>query len=262
MLLVFFILVVTPIIMMVMTSLKTKVEVFSVERNFFPETFNLSSYLKLFRETNFPRWFLNSFIVSFFKTLFGVFICSIGGFAFAKYKFKFKNFLFFITLISVTIPQVVTIIPMFSWMAKINWISTYQVLIIPGLANAFGIYLMRQYMLGFPDELIDAARIDGCSEFRIYYRISLPIVKPGVGALAIFLFLSSWTEYLWPLVMTSTSEMQTMPLGLATFYASMFDREITLLMAGSIISTLPILILFLFMQEQFIAGLTAGAIKE
>jgi ABC-type glycerol-3-phosphate transport system permease component len=257
----FMVFILTPFITMIVTSLKSESTLFS-EKSFFPKSIDISNYINIIKDTDFLNWLKNSLIAAVGRTVLSIFICTLAGFGFAKYNFKGKHTLFMIVLLSVTIPSVVTIIPMFIWMSRINWIDSYQVLIIPAAANAFGIYLCRQYILGINDELIDSARIDGCSEFKIYYRMILPLIKPAIGALAIFIFLTSWTEYLWPLIMISSGNLQTYPLGLATLYTDIFTRKLTLLMAGTTLVVLAPAIIFLTMQKQFVAGLTAGSIKE
>lgn len=257
-LLVLVIVILTPFLTMIVTSFKTE-NVLYTEKSFFPKSFTLDNYIKLIKNTDFLKWIKNSLIVASGRTILSIFICTLAGFGFAKYSFRGKNTLFLIVLLSVTIPSAVTIIPMFIWMSKINWIDTYKVLIIPAVANAFGIYLSRQYILGIDDEIMDSARIDGCSEFKIYYRIILPLIKPVIGALAIFIFLSAWTEYLWPLIMVS--KLQTYPIGLSTLYGDIFERQLTLLMAGASLVVIPSALIFLSMQKQFVAGLTSGSVK-
>lgn len=260
-LVVFLLFTLAPFYWVVVCSLKSAGELFTPNPRLFPEHPTLENYASLVKGTRFLKWVLNSVVVSAGSTVLGGFFCSLAGFAFCKYQFRGKNMLFWVILGSVAIPQMVTLIPMFALMSRLGWVDTYQALILPGAVNAFGIFLMRQYMATVPDELMDASRIDGCSEFQIFLKVVLPIVKPGLGALAVFLWLTSWTSYLWPLVMTSTEEMYTIPLGLATLYANPWNIDYGPLMAGAALSVLPVVILFLSMQRQFIAGLTEGAVK-
>jgi len=218
------------------------------------------NYINLFVETLFPRWFFNSFFISLSFTVLALFFCSLGGYGFAKYEFKGKNILFIFVIASLMFPAWVTVIPLFIWFMKLHLINTYWALIIPGSANAFGIFLMRQYIQGIPSELMDSARIDGCSEFQIYYRIILPVIKPAVGALSILFFLNSWNNFIGGLIFLRTEEMFTIPVGLARLMNPM-DPQYGLLMAGSVLSTLPIVIVFIRMQKTFISGLTLGALK-
>jgi len=250
-----------PFYWAVAASLKLPQELFAPQPSLIPRHPVMQNYVALFRQTELPRWMLNSAIVAVGSTLLGVFFCSLAGFAFGKYSFRGKDLLFLVVLGSVSIPQAVTIVPAFALMARIGWLNSYRALILPGAANAFGIFLMRQYMQSIPDEIMDAGRIDGCTEIGIFWRLILPVIRPALGALAIFLFLTAWTSYLWPLVMLSSSSMYTMPLGLATLYANPWNIEYGMLMAGAVISVLPIIIVFVLMQKQFIAGLTQGAVK-
>ncbi len=258
----FLLVTIAPFYWALVSSLKLPEELFSPRPSPIPRHLAWENYVALFTKTELPRWMFNSAVVAFGSTLLGVFFCSLAGFAFSKYRFRGSNVLFWIVLCSVSIPQVVTLVPVFSLMAHIGWRNSYQALIVPGAVNAFGIFLMRQYMQSVPDELLDACRMDGCSEFGIFWRVILPVVRPALGALAIFLWLTSWSNYLWPLVMIDSSDMFTMPLGLATLYANPWNIEYGPLMAGSVMSVLPIVAVFVAMQKQFIAGLTQGAVKS
>jgi len=252
-----------PFWAMIIPSFTPLSKIYSGEFSFLPKYVTLEGYSKLFFETDFVRWVLNSVCVSVGSVILGIFFSSLGGFAFAKYNFKGKKQLFWIVLGSITLPQVVTIIPMYALLNYIGWINTYQALIIPFATNAFAIFFMRQYIFfSIPSAMMDAAKIDGCSDFGIYYRIILPTIRPAIATVAIFLWLWSWNAYFWPLVMLQTSDMYTIPLGLATLYADPFHRDMSLLMAGSFLSLLPIVVVFIIMQREFIAGLTYGSIKE
>ena len=211
----------------------------------------------------FPRSILNSLVVTIVATIVGIFLCSITGFAFAKYRFKGKDVLFFAILGMIMIPQVAIFIPNYILMAKLKLINTYWALILPNVAHPFGIFWMRQYISrSIPDSVIESARIDGCNEFSIYTRIILPIIRPGLGALAIFLFLLKWNDLILPLAYTTKNEMFTFPLVLNILRQYQYGNPLNLLMAGSIISIIPILITFLVAQKQFVAGITLGAVKE
>ena len=224
------------------------------------ENLILDNYIRLFTATFFPKWFFNSMIIAITFSLLSLFFCSLGGYAFAKYNFLGKNVLFFIVIGSMTIPIWATIIPLFMWFSKLGLIDTYWALILPGSASAFGIFLMRQYIQGIPSEILDSARIDGCSEFQIYYWVVLPVIKPALGALGIYSFMTSWNDFISPLVFIRSPNMFTIPVGLAAFIGQK-DPQLSLLMAGGMISVIPILIVFLSMQKQFVSGLTLGAVK-
>ncbi len=251
---------VVPFYWAVTSSFKPQSKIFE-RPAIFIQSFTIENYRSLLLETPFQRWLFNSMIISVSYTLLVIFFCSMGGYAFAKYDFAGKNFLFFVVLSSMTIPVWAIIIPLFMWFSRLGLINTYWALILPGSANAFGIFLMRQYIQGVPTELLDSGRIDGCSEFGIYYRIVLPVIKPAVGALAIYAFLASWNNFLSPLIFMRNPRMFTIPVGLSGFVGQKEFRY-GLLMAGSVISVIPVSIIFLAMQKQLVAGLTLGAVKE
>lgn len=219
------------------------------------------NYTRLFAELPFGRFFLNSVFVSTASTLLTLFFCSLGGYAFAKFMFPGRGPLFAIVLGSMMIPFHLLLVPLFALMDKLNWFDTFRAIIVPFSASAFGIFLLRQYTQSVPDDLIDAARIDGCGEFGIYWRIILPMVKPALGTLTIFTFMASWNNFLWPLIILRTDEKYTLPLGLANL-VGVYSQDYGMLMAGTLLSTLPIIILFIAMQREFVSGITLGAVKE
>jgi ABC-type glycerol-3-phosphate transport system permease component len=251
-----------PFYWMIANTLKTTGDFYSPVASLFPSRPVIENYTKLLRVTNYPLWLFNSLYVSAVSLVLGLMICSMAGFAFAVYKFKGKKFLFWTVLASVAIPEIVTIIPVFSFMVKLKLIDTYTSLVLPYSVSMFGIFLMKQYVSSsLQKDLLEAARIDGMNEFGIFFKIALPLITPGLGVLGISLWLTSWSGYFWPLIMLKSREMLTVPLGLATLYADPWNLEYGMLMAGSLISTIPIIVIFLAAQEQFISGLTAGAVK-
>lgn len=250
-----------PLYWMVVSSFKPQREIFSLTTTWWPKQPTLDNYVGLFQATNFGRWLANSIFVTAAATLLGIFLSSMAGFAFAKYEFRAKRLLFWLALGSVSIPQIVTIIPIFNWFSRIGLTDTYFVLAVPPAINVFAVFLLRQYIAGLPDEMLESARMDGITEWGLYWRIVVPLIRPGMGAAAIFLWVGTWSAYLWPLIMVQSNEMFTLPLGLATMYANPWDLDYGRLMAGAVMSTLPITVAFLIMQEQFIAGLTQGAVK-
>lgn len=219
------------------------------------------NYRKLWSLVSYNQYFLNSVFIATASTLLTLFFCSLGGYAFAKYQFKGKKVLFGILLASMMIPFQVLLVPLFGLMYNIGWLNSYKAIIIPFSVGAFGVFLMRQFIITIPSELIDAARIDGCSEFGIYYRIILPIIKPALGALTIYSFLGSWNGYLWPLIVLRDEQKYTLPIGLANLIGT-YRQEYGMLMAGTLLSLLPIVILFLAMQREFVQGITLGSVKE
>ncbi len=220
-----------------------------------------SNYRNLWQTVPYNRYFINSVFIATASTLLTLFFCSLGGYAFAKYQFRGQKILFGILLASMMVPFQVLLVPLFGLMYDIGWLNSYKAIIIPFSVGAFGVFLMRQFIVTIPSELIDAARIDGCSEFGIYYRIVLPIIKPALGALTIYSFLGSWNGYLWPLIILRDEVKYTLPIGLANL-VGIYRQDYGMLMAGTLLSLMPIVILFLAMQREFVQGITLGSVKE
>ena len=209
------------------------------------------------------RYFLNSLIVSVFTTAGQIFISALAGYAFARMTFKGRNLLFFVLLITMFIPPQVNIIPLFFLMRELHLVDTFPALILPGLFGGFGVFMMRQYFLSFPKELEDASLIDGCNLFQRFVKIVCPLALPALSALGIFTFITSWNSFIWPLIITNTESMRTLPLGLAVFKESF--REIIVwsdLMACSFICTLPAVIIFLLGKKYIISDILQGSVKE
>ena len=226
-----------------------------------PEKPTTSNYRRLFTEVPFAQFFVNSLFVSTASTLLTLFFCTLGGYAFAKYQFPGRGPLFTILLGSMMIPFQVLLVPLFALLGALHWFDNYAGIIVPFCASAFGVFLLRQYCQTVPDQLLDAARIDGAGEFGIYWSVVLPVVRPAIGALAIFTFMNDWNNYLWPLVVLRSNANYTLPLGLAGL-VGVYSQEYGMLMAGSLLSTFPIILLFLWMQKEFVSGITLGAVKE
>ena len=220
-----------------------------------------SNYRNLWKTVPYNRYFVNSVFIATASTLLTLFFCSLGGYAFAKYKFRGQKILFGILLASMMVPFQVLLVPLFGLMYDIGWLNSYKAIVIPFSVGAFGVFLMRQFIVTIPSELLDAARIDGCSEFGIYYRIVLPIIKPALGALTIYSFLGSWNGYLWPLIILRDEAKYTLPIGLANL-VGIYRQDYGILMAGTLLSLMPIVILFLAMQREFVQGITLGGVKE
>jgi ABC-type glycerol-3-phosphate transport system permease component len=254
------ILTIGPFYWMAVSSLKPPGEIFTATLQLVPSQPTFEHYRTLLARTPFLRWTFNSIVFALGTTALSLFFSTLAGFAFAKYEFRGKRMLFAIVLASVSIPQFVTIIPVYGLMVKLGLTNTYWGLILPFSVNALVIFLMRQYIGGIPSELLDAARIDGSSEFGIFYRVIVPVIRPAMGAAGIFVFLTTWNQYLWPLIMVQSNSMMVAPVGLATL-STLYVIEYGQIMAGAMLSTLPILVLFVLMQEQFVAGLTSGALK-
>ena len=220
-----------------------------------------SNYRNLWKTVPYNRYFINSVFIATASTLLTLFFCSLGGYAFAKYQFRGQKILFGILLASMMVPFQVLLVPLFGLMYNIGWINSYKAIVIPFSVGAFGVFLMRQFIVTIPSDLLDAARIDGCSEFGIYYRIVLPIIKPALGALTIYSFLGSWNGYLWPLIILRDEAKYTLPIGLANL-VGIYRQDYGMLMAGTLLSLMPIVILFLAMQREFVQGITLGGVKE
>ncbi|MCY4552492.1 MAG: ABC transporter permease subunit [Candidatus Poribacteria bacterium] len=220
-----------------------------------------ANYRNLWKTVPYNRYFINSVFIATASTLLTLFFCSLGGYAFAKYQFRGQKILFGILLASMMVPFQVLLVPLFGLMYDIGWLNSYKAIVIPFSVGAFGVFLMRQFIVTIPSELLDAARIDGCSEFGIYYRIVLPIIKPALGALTIYSFLGSWNGYLWPLIILRDEAKYTLPIGLANL-VGIYRQDYGMLMAGTLLSLMPIVILFLAMQREFVQGITLGGVKE
>ena len=250
-----------PFLWMVSTSLKLPEDVFGYPPVIFSERSTLLNYEYLIREKNLLLIVGNTFIVAMSATLLSLFFCSLGGFAFAKYRFPGRTALFSFLLATMIIPGAVTMVPNFVIMRSIGWVDTFWPLIVPGAANAFGIFFMRQYISSISDELLDAARIDGAGEFGIYARVIAPIIVPGLVSLGLIFFMSSWNNYLGPLIFLKSPEKFTLPLAIFSFGGAVGLTNYTAQMAMSVISLIPLLIIFLAFQRRFVEGITAGAVK-
>ncbi|MCU9613057.1 carbohydrate ABC transporter permease [Caldibacillus lycopersici] len=212
---------------------------------------------------NWPIWraLLNSIIVSGITTITTILFAALAGYAFAKYKFKGRELLFSSVLLIMMVPTQVMLVPMFITMMNLDWIDTYYALIIPHLVTPFGVFLMRQQMISFPDDLIEAARIDGCNDFGIFFRIVLPTMKPACAALGIVTFMQQWGNFIWPLVVVSSKELYTLPLMLSMMVQPGQVVQYGQVMVAAVIGLLPMLILFLLFQKHFVSGIFGGSVK-
>lgn len=249
-----------PLFWMVSSSLKAPNRLFTIPIEWFPYEFRWENYIEAWNTAPFGRYFFNSIFVSVTTTLLNLFFCSLAGFAFAKYRFPGKNILFLFILATMMIPFHVVVVPLFTLMRDLRWLNSYAALIVPGAMSAFGIFLMRQFILTLPDELFDAARIDGASEFGIYARIVLPLSTGPLAALAVFVFLDSWNSLLWPLVTTTRDEWRTVAVGLTQFQ-TVHGTKYHLMMAASTLVVIPMLIVFFLLQRHFIRGVALSGIK-
>lgn len=252
-----------PFLAMLNLSFVQNDAIFSQAGKVFYSGLTLDNYKNVFQEIPLSRYFFNSLVVAVITTIGQVLFASLAGYAFARMKFPFKNAIFLIVLITMLVPPQVNIIPLFFLMREMHLIDTYQALILPGLFGGFGIFMMRQYFLGLPKDLEESAKIDGCNLFQMFFKIALPLALPTVATLALFTFVTTWNSFMWPLIVTNSEGMRTLPVGLAIFKGSF--REITLwgeLLACSVICTIPVIIVFLLGKRYFINDILQGGVKE
>ncbi|HGY57474.1 MAG TPA: carbohydrate ABC transporter permease [Caldithrix abyssi] len=226
----------------------------------FPDTVTFAQYKALFFRLDMVTYFFNSLFLSVTITLVSLFLNSMAGYAFAKFRFHRRDKLFTFLLASMIIPAQVTMLPLFLMLKYMGVLNTYLAVIIPGLANIFGIFLIRQYVQSIPDSLVEAARIDGAGEFRIYLTIILPLAKPVLITLAIFTFLGTWNDFLWPLIALTDNTLYTLPVALANLMGE-HSKDPELMMAGSVLTVLPVIVVFLALQKYYIRGIMSGGIK-
>lgn len=255
------VLVMIPLYWMLVASTIPQTEFFSWPPRLVPGTEWFQNFQALQENVNFVRSMGNSIVIAVSYTILSLVLCSMAGFAFAKYEFKFKEPLFYFILATLVLPIQLLIIPLFLLMVQIGWTNTYLAVILPWAANPLGIFLMRQNMKAIPDSLLESARMDGATEFQLYYKIALPTMLPSLAALSIILFLNQWQAFLYPLVILQDPQMYTIPLALAELVGQQrvsFDQ----IMVGTSLAITPIFIVFLTMQQYFIKGILSGAVKQ
>jgi multiple sugar transport system permease protein len=250
-----------PFLWMVLGSVKTQSELLQLPPTWWPEAPTLANYERLFERLNFPRFFFNSTVVAVAITAGNLVFCSMIGYALAKLDFAGRNQLFLLVMATLMVPQGVIIVPLFILMANLGLVDTHAGLILPFAAGAFGVFLMRQFMMGIPDELLEAARVDGATEWYLFWRIVMPLSGPALATLGILTFMSSWNMFTWPLVVSTSENMYTLPVALATFSRGQFSSDYGLLMAGSLVIVLPILIVFMVLQKHFTQGIATTGLK-
>jgi len=251
-----------PFIYMTSGGFKYQNEIASSTVSLIPRQPTLDNYKTIFSEFPFLRIILNSFIIAVAVTATNLFFCSLAGLAYAKFRFPGRDKFFSLALLTMMIPMQAILVPLFIIMANFNWINTYQSIILPGAIGAFGIFFMRQYISSsVPSELLDAARIDGCSEFGMYWMVVLPIIKPAMVTLGLILFMNAWNDYLWPMIMLNDETMYTLSLavgvaGLRNYLLNYGEK----LAAATLAAWPPVIIFFIF-RKQFIEAIMAGALK-
>jgi multiple sugar transport system permease protein len=255
------VLMMVPFLWMLLGSFKESSELRQVPPTWIPENPTLNNYRELFERLNFPRYFFNSAVVALAVTGGNLLFGSMLGYALAKLTFPGKKVLFGVVLATLMVPGIVTFMPLYVIVANMGLVNTHAGLILPFLAGAFGVFLMRQFIMGLPDELLDAARVDGAGEYYIFFRIILPLTGPALATLGIFTFLASWNNFLWPLVNATTEDLYTLPVALALFAIGQHESNLGLLLAGSVVVILPVLAVFLLLQRWFTQGIAMTGIK-
>jgi multiple sugar transport system permease protein len=256
---------VAPLVWMVSSSFKPLNEIYTYPPTIIPVNFTTANYTRLFNDWPFLSWYGNSLFVAIIQTIAVLFFTSLAGFGFAKYRFKGRNVLFILLLGSTMIPFQLILVPLFIFMSRLGWTNSYLSLIIPFMAPAVGIFLMRQFILSIPTELIEAARIDGSSEFGIYWRVILPLTRPALAAQAVLTFLGAWNSFLWPLSVLRSQTAMTLPVGMASMMGGVTagsEPPIGASMAAASLVTIPVILVFISVQKQYIAGLTAASVKQ
>ncbi len=249
-----------PFVWMLFTSVKPEGQVITFPPTLFPRSFDFAPYWDVWSQIGLARLYLNTFIFAGAVTVLSVSLDSLAAYAFARLAFPGKELLFWIVLVTLMVPIAVLIVPLFFENYKFGWLNTYQGLIVPLAANGYGIFLLRQFFSTLPFELDDAARVDGAGDFYIYLRVIVRLSGPAIAALAIFTFSFNWNNFLWPLIMTSTDSMRTLPAGLALFSG---EHEViyNMMCAGAVLAMLPLVVLFFFLQRYFVRGIAMSGLK-
>lgn len=247
-----------PFLWLIAATTKKPDEMFSTW--FFGKEITGQNFVQLFTKVPFWRYILNSIFITCAGVTVQLFLSSLAGFALAKYQFKGKAFVYLLMLGTMMIPAQVTMAPSYELLYRLGLVDTYLGLILPGAVSVFGIFLFDRALQQIPDELIQAARIDGCTEFRIYWDVVMPLARPMIGAFCLISFMGQWNSFLWPQIMLHSNEKFTLPIALNQM-VGIYSQDYGMLMAGTFLSVLPVIVLFFLLQREFIAGLTAGAVK-
>ncbi|MGN0014438.1 MAG: carbohydrate ABC transporter permease [Candidatus Gastranaerophilaceae bacterium] len=250
-----------PFLFMVLLSVSPENQIYS--STFIPSKITVENYINILETIPLKQYFINSFFIALITTIGQVIISASAGYAFARLNFKFKEPLFLIILITMMVPPQVNIIPLFFVMRELQWTDTYQAMILPGMFGGFGVFMMRQYFKMLPKELEDAAKIDGCGAFGIFFRTALPLAAPAIASLGIFTFITTWNAFMWPLIVTTSETMRTLPVGLS--YLKSGYREVIMwgeLGAYCVICCIPVIAVFLIGRKYFINDIMSGGVKE
>lgn len=229
-----------PFAWMISSSFKRPQDIYSL--SLIPPVFTLDSYREVLNDTSYVRWFLNSLIIATITTASVAFFDSMAGYTLAKFKFPGATLIFVLILSTLMVPTEMLVIPWFMMSIEMHWTDSYWGVMFPGVISAFGVFLMRQFFMGVPNELLDAARLDGFNEFQIFWKIAMPLVRPATAALCIFTFLGNWNAYIWPLIVIRSEQMRTLPVGVA-FFSSENQSRFDLIMAAASLATIPVIII-------------------
>jgi len=250
-----------PFLWMILGSLKPAADFLRNPPTFLPSQATTDNYTRLFEQLDFPRFFFNSAVIALAVTVGTLVFCPMLGYALAKLRWHGKGLIMALVLATLMVPAGITLIPNFIMMSNLGLVNTYPGLILPFLAGPFGVFLMRQFMLGVPDELLEAARIDGANEFKVFWSVVMPIATPVLATLAILTFLGNWNSFLYPLVMAQEPGMYTLPVALATFATGQYQADHGMLMAGSVVLVIPVLIVFVLFQRWITEGIATTGLK-
>jgi len=249
---------VIPFAYMLGASLKLNNEIY--EFSLLPRAPTLDNYRRLFERSGFLRWFVNSLLIGTAVTASVLFFDSLVGYTLAKFRFRGRYVVFVAILSTLMIPTEMLVLPWYSMARTFGWLDTYWGIAFPGLMTGFGVFLMKQFFESVPDELLDAARLDGLNEFQVWWQVAMPLVTPALSALAIFTFLGNWTAFLWPLIAITDRNLYTVPVGLASFSGE-FQTEWEMVMTGASVATIPTIIVFLLLQRYIIRGIALAGLK-
>jgi len=248
----------TPLLFMFSTSLKDSADVYDLR--LIPAAPTIDNYVKVLSDGRFLRWFVNSIGIATLVTISNVFFDSLVGYTLAKYRFRGRYLVFVAILSTLMIPTEMLVIPWYLMARNFGWLDTYWGIMFPGMMTAFGTFLMKQFFETVPDDFLEAARVDGLNEFSIFWRIAMPLVTPALSALAIFTFLGNWTAFIWPLIVTTSKELYTLPVGLSSFAVEQAIQW-ELIMTGAALATLPTLAVFLVLQRYIVRGVALAGLK-
>jgi len=250
-----------PFFWMILSAFKSQMDVYSYPPSWFPKVWNFDNFGKVFEMVPFGRYYINSIITTILATLGQLWVSIFAAYSLSRLNFPFKKTIFGFILSTMLMPFVVTMIPTFLIVSGLHWIDTYQGLIVPFLFSGFSIIFLTQFFMSIPMDLQDAARIDGCGYFRILFAVILPNTRSAIATITLFTFLGQWRSYIWPLIVTNTTEMRTLPVGLR-YLISEGGSEYHLMMAASLMAIVPVLLLYIFSEKQFIKSVTMTGLKS